>query len=55
MKGNSTVQQKENIEEGYVRVLERLLGVNFKILEIIDMRLTELEDQVELLEKKKGN
>jgi len=42
--------------EACLRATEKLLDVNYKILEIIDVRLTELEDQVESLEnqKKKG-
>jgi len=57
MKDKSTVEQQENTREAFTRVLLDLVHVNYKILEIIDERLTGLEDQVELLKnkKKKGN
>ena len=47
--------EEEKPGESLLRTTEKLLDLIHKIFEVTDVRLTELENQVELLEKKKGN
>jgi len=52
MKDTSKIEQ----EEALLLTIEKLLDINYKILEITDERLSDLEDQVFLeRQKKKGN
>jgi len=45
--------EQEDPREASIRVLKGLLDVNYKILKVVDARLTDLEDRADLLEKKK--
>lgn len=48
-----TEQKEENKGKSLLLIVEKLLDTNYKIFEIIDARLSALEDQAELFETKK--
>jgi len=50
-----TEQLKEDHREALLNTIEALIDINYKILELLDRRLTTLEDYVDFDSKKEGN